>query len=274
MRGEIDAESLELRYYDQLASRYHGLHAQPVQEYSSRIEGPLIRSFVAPGARVVVVGCGGGRELAFLPSGVREVVGTDFSAEMLREAEPEMERLRERADGPVKTELVTADAAELPFEDARFDIAICLAALNYMPRYRESLAEMARILRPGGIVLVNTINRIELAARRKGLPAALRERRRAPQAEPATSRRPFREVWTEAELAAFVRDAGFDVFQTVGLRLLVDLVPDAWNTDPAKRRRAELLIRVLGPLERGLLHLPWCRRRARFVLVCGRLAAA
>lgn len=267
MGADTQAQSPELRYYDQLAGRYHDLHRQPVQAYHVETEGRVVRRLIPTGARIAVVGCGGGREFAFLPADAREVVGADFSAAMLREAESELALLRAR--GVERTELVQADAARLPFFDGHFDVVLCLASLNYMPSYREAVVEMARILRPGGVLLINVINRLELAARLKAVPRTLRERaRRGDTAQrPATSA--FRELFTESELLEMVKAADVEPTETIGVRLLVDLIPDAWNGDPRKRRRAERLIRVLGPVELALLRLPWCRRRARFVLVCG-----
>ena len=49
--------------------------------------------------------------------------------------------------------LLHHDASELPFEDGSFDVVTCLEALEFMPRPAEALAEMIRVLRPGGLLL-------------------------------------------------------------------------------------------------------------------------
>ena len=72
-----------------------------------------------------------------------EVVGSDFCAEMLVHAS-------ER--GLAKT--LVADALDLPFEAASFDVVTVAFGLRNMANYEAALKEMRRVLRPGGHVLV------------------------------------------------------------------------------------------------------------------------
>ncbi len=262
--------SPELRYYDELAARYHQLMAQPVQAYAKRVEGELVRGLLAGAERIAVVGIGGGRELAFLPDSTREVWAIDFSAEMLHQAEAELDRLRAAGGGRWdRTEFVQADAAELPLADDSVDAVLCLAALNYMPRHREAVRDMARVTRPDGTVAINVINRLELAARVKALPKQVRTRLKRRSTPAAKRSSPYREVFTEQDLIGMYRDAGLRVTSVHGIRLLVDLVPDAWNRDPALRARSERTIGLLAGPERALLKFAPLRRRARFLLVAG-----
>jgi ubiquinone/menaquinone biosynthesis C-methylase UbiE len=105
-----------------------------------------------PGARVLDVGCGSGRHTAAacgLP-GAR-VVGVDVAAEDLKAARERL-RLHDRlnAHGGGRWHLCAADALLLPFGDGRFDLVICAEVLEHVPSDVRVLAEIARVLRPGG----------------------------------------------------------------------------------------------------------------------------
>jgi SAM-dependent methyltransferase len=58
---------------------------------------------------------------------------------------------------------VWQDASRLPFDDGTFDAVACLEALEFLPSPREALAEMVRVLAPGGLLMVT--NRVGNAAR-------------------------------------------------------------------------------------------------------------
>lgn len=80
------------------------------------------------------------------------IVALDLSRKMLRQAE---HKLRPYAG---RYALIRRDAGDLPFPDETFDAVSCLEALEFMPDPVRVLGEMARVLRPGGILL--TTNRV------------------------------------------------------------------------------------------------------------------
>jgi ubiquinone/menaquinone biosynthesis C-methylase UbiE len=94
--------------------------------------------------RVVDVGAGNGAGLAHYPATVSEVVAV----------EPERylrERAREAArSAPVPVTVVDGLAAALPLEDASVDAAVCSQVLCTVPSQAMALAELRRVLRPGG----------------------------------------------------------------------------------------------------------------------------
>jgi ubiquinone/menaquinone biosynthesis C-methylase UbiE len=94
------------------------------------------------------VGCGTGWYLSRLKNGFAQAVGVDVSLGMLSIA-------RERAPW---AEFVQADLQELPFNAPRFDAILCTRVLSHIPSARLAVAKIARVLRPGGIVIISSVD--------------------------------------------------------------------------------------------------------------------
>ena len=104
----------------------------------------------APGERILDVGCGPGFYVAELlervgPDG--SVVGVDASPDMLAMA-------ARRVDGHGNVAFHEGDATALPVEDGGFDAALSVQVLEYVTDTAAALAELHRVLRPGGRALV------------------------------------------------------------------------------------------------------------------------
>ena len=102
------------------------------------------------GVRILDVGCGPGFYITELLEAVgREgaVAGVDISADMLAVT-------AKRAAGHGNVEFHEADATSLPVPDASFERAVCVQVLEYVRDVPAALAEMHRVLRPGGRMLV------------------------------------------------------------------------------------------------------------------------
>jgi ubiquinone/menaquinone biosynthesis C-methylase UbiE len=99
------------------------------------------------GEQVLDVGCGNGGYLGTLRArGHRGLLcGADLSVGMLRSA-------RRATDGP----LLVSDAQALPFADDAFDVALAMHMLYHVPDRGTAVAELRRVLRPGGVALVVT----------------------------------------------------------------------------------------------------------------------
>lgn len=108
-----------------------------------------LERFVQPHGdeRVLDSGCGTGALAFALAPLVREVVGVDIVPELLVEA-------RRRAPEFPSVSFQEADATRLPFEAGEFDLAGSMRALHHIARPELAVAELARVTRSGGRVLV------------------------------------------------------------------------------------------------------------------------
>jgi ubiquinone/menaquinone biosynthesis C-methylase UbiE len=106
-----------------------------------------VRTFVQPHGdeRALDVGAGAGALALALAPLVREVVAIDIVPELLAEA-----RLR----APANMSVIEADAIALPFPDDSFDLVGTLRTFHHIARPELVFAEMTRVTRPGGVVLV------------------------------------------------------------------------------------------------------------------------
>ncbi len=96
------------------------------------------------GGRVLELGAGDGRNFSFYPSGVEDVVAVEPEPYLRR-------RAQERADsGRLPFQVVDAVAEALPLPDASFDAAIASLVLCSVTDQSRSLAELCRVVRPGG----------------------------------------------------------------------------------------------------------------------------
>jgi phosphatidylethanolamine/phosphatidyl-N-methylethanolamine N-methyltransferase len=121
--------------------------------YDLAVRGALARARARSLARlrrhargeVLVAGIGTGLDLPLLPPAHR-YVGIDLTRAMLARA------VNRR--GPLEVCFVEGDVQALPFADAGFDVAVLHLILAVVPRPEYCLAEVARVLRPGGRVLL------------------------------------------------------------------------------------------------------------------------
>jgi 2-polyprenyl-3-methyl-5-hydroxy-6-metoxy-1,4-benzoquinol methylase len=106
------------------------------------------------GRYVLEVGCGRGVFARYLAEQGANLVAADFSEAAVLHA-------RKRLEGLNVTTLV-ADIQDLPFEDGSFDVVISQETLEHVPDPAKGLAELVRVTRPGGKVLVTTPNYLSL----------------------------------------------------------------------------------------------------------------
>jgi ubiquinone/menaquinone biosynthesis C-methylase UbiE len=96
---------------------------------------------------VLEVAIGTGRNLPYYPEGIR-LTGIEFSPAMLELARRKADQLGRTVD------LRLGDAQALDLPDASFDTVVCTLSLCAIPDERRAVAEMRRVLRPGGRLLL------------------------------------------------------------------------------------------------------------------------
>ena len=102
-----------------------------------------------PGGRILDLGCGGGHASFAVAPHAGAVVAYDLSSEMLAAVRDEAAR---RGLGAIRTEQGNVEA--LPFADAGFDLVLTRFSAHHWRDLAAALAEMRRVIRPGGLVVV------------------------------------------------------------------------------------------------------------------------
>jgi ubiquinone/menaquinone biosynthesis C-methylase UbiE len=172
----------QARDYD---SRPYGQHARRLQaDVLAAVETFAFRD-------VLDVGCGTGATLAAVAVAHPDASahGIDLSPEMVAVA-------RERLGGGA--DVLVADAEQLPFEDGSVDLVTCVDSLHHYPDPAAALAEMHRVTRPGGGLV---LGEWRVAALFRPLMNWLLPR--MPEGDVR--------IYTAAELTELVSAAGFDV---------------------------------------------------------------
>ncbi|MFO0582134.1 MAG: metalloregulator ArsR/SmtB family transcription factor [Anaeromyxobacter sp.] len=168
------------KFFAGAAGAWDGLRAQV---YGRGFGVEALLALVPPAWTVADLGCGTGALTAELAPRVRRVVAVDQSAAMLRAA-------RKRAADLPNVTFHEADLAALPLEDASVDAALLVLVLAYLELPEAALREAARVVRPGGrLVVLDAARHLD-----EGL------RRRMGQARPG---------FTPDELERLVEHAGF-----------------------------------------------------------------
>ncbi len=137
--------------YDWFAPRYDGVKGFR-REYEHRFLAQPIMQEIAPEKSPLMldVATGTGRlPLAMIrhPQFSGRVIGIDLSLPMLRHALPKF-------SGDARVLFAQSPAERVPFADDTFDVVTCLEALEFVSDQRAALAEMFRVLKPGGMILI------------------------------------------------------------------------------------------------------------------------
>ena len=161
--GEDAHLSATRAYYDEFAARYEarrdGHDASGYHDLLDELEIGFVERF-GRGRDVLEVGCGTGLLLRRIQAFARTAEGVDLSPGMLALARTRGLSVRE------------GSATSLPYADASFDVACSFKVLAHVREVDMALREMARVVRPGGVVLAEFYNPVSLRGLAKRLGPA------------------------------------------------------------------------------------------------------
>ncbi|MGE5181626.1 MAG: class I SAM-dependent methyltransferase [Acidobacteriota bacterium] len=132
-------------YYDDFANWYERERHLPYHRMLDDLEVELVERY-GQAKQVLEVGCGTGLILERVARFAASAKGIDLSPGMLAKA---------KARG---LDVAQASATELPIADASVDVAYSFKVLAHVPDIAKAMAEMARVVRPGGWVLAEFYN--------------------------------------------------------------------------------------------------------------------
>ncbi len=225
-----DSRALSRRAFGPNAERYVSSRDHQTGESLDRL-----LALVEPQAawRALDIATGGGHTALALAPHVREVVASDITPEMLAAAERHI-----RGKGATNVLFQEADACALPFDDRTFDLVTCRIAPHHFPDAARFVRECARVVRPGGTVVVIDNVTPEDAEASEAINEIERVR------DPSHCR-----AYNETEWVTFFRDAGLDIVRVEHFRKRRDL--DVWTdmqeVRPDVRDQLRGLFRALPP---------------------------
>ena len=134
-------------YFVRIAGRYDEWYRTKTGSYVDRTEKWLVFSMLrSRSGRALDLGCGTGNYTLELKKRGFDVIGLDASEGMLEVA---------RSKG---LECIKGDAYSLPFPDRSFDLVLSVTMFEFIHEPERVLAEISRVLKPGGEVLIATMN--------------------------------------------------------------------------------------------------------------------
>lgn len=101
-------------------------------------------------AKVLDAGCGPGTYTQVLADNGYKVCGIDFSKEMIK--------IAKKRDNLHMITYRQSDIYNLPFPNNHFDMVICIGVFQTVQNYKKALTELYRLIKPGGIFYLNTLN--------------------------------------------------------------------------------------------------------------------
>lgn len=126
-------------FYDQTRSLPPGIQTQVADLLFDELSGRGV---------CLEPGVGTGRMSLPLHKRGIPIVGVDLSL-------PMMQRLVDNAGGSAPFPLLRTDVTALPFSDGAFGAAFLCHVLHLIPRWRDAVSELARVVRPGGVIVVD-----------------------------------------------------------------------------------------------------------------------
>ena len=147
--------------FDYWPERYDQWFETPIGELVREYEAALLHELLAPqaGDFILDVGCGTGIFTGPVLSAGAEVVGLDISLPMIARA---CSRFRQERFMPLAGNMLA-----LPFASGSFDKVYSMTALEFVDDGQAAVAELERVTRSGGVIVLSTLNRLSPWAERR-----------------------------------------------------------------------------------------------------------
>jgi len=153
MASSMTNGSKSLFDFGPLAGMYEDWYKTPEGKAHDRVQQKDVGALLPPAEgrqRLLDVGCGTGHWSRFFHALSYDVQGVEISEEMITVAKKALPECR----------FNVADACAIPVEDKTFDVTASITALEFIPNQGAAVREMVRCTRPGGLILIGTLNRI------------------------------------------------------------------------------------------------------------------
>lgn len=176
-------------FWDRVAPLYDAFE-NTVNRASYEGTALAVAQMIGPGDEVLECACGTGAISAAIAPACARLVATDYSDGMLAQAR---KKLAKRSNVTVEQ----ADITALPYADDSFDVVVAGNVIHLLPDPEQALRELARVVRPGGTIILPTY--IEPLKRKQGMIPALLARLGVG----------FERRFTQASYRAFVEGMGY-----------------------------------------------------------------
>jgi ubiquinone/menaquinone biosynthesis C-methylase UbiE len=152
-----DASAMKQRMkngYNGAYSDYVLLYDELGSSHYSKISNKLLEKVNFTGKEVVDVGCGTGiLSLMALEKGLPKMTCVDMSKLMLEKCKA---KIVAQGYGDKSIKFHEAEAEHLPFDDGSYDVVLSNMVLGLIPNQQETVTELARVLRPNGVIAIST----------------------------------------------------------------------------------------------------------------------
>ena len=135
-------------FWDRVAPLYDAFE-NTVNRASYEGTALAVAQMIGPGDEVLECACGTGAISAAIAPACARLVATDYSDGMLAQAR---KKLAKRSNVTVEQ----ADITALPYADDSFDVAVAGNVIHLLPDPEQALRELARVVRPGGTIILPT----------------------------------------------------------------------------------------------------------------------
>ena len=144
------------KFFDYMSiDRNFELESDPILNYEQAMRQQAVIELLNPnkGEKILDVGCGNARDILIFRKKDAICVGIDFSEGMIREGKKDIYGV-----GLENIELLIGSGTRLPFKSEIFDKVGCSEVIEHLPNYEKAIAEMKRVLKTGGTLVITTPN--------------------------------------------------------------------------------------------------------------------